>query len=154
MSDDAPAGMERRMVHRLLQHWRDAQDEDAIPTLDDLTERDLDEDILDHLFLLEVPEEGDAIILEIGSALARELGDTMADKPVSAIPDGTLLKQGLSFHARVIHKTVPITLGGEFTNRDGKEVLYRSIIVPLSDDREDIDHLFGAVNGKVKDEAG
>ena len=32
--DEPRKGFERRMVHRLLRHWRDAQVEGGIPSLD------------------------------------------------------------------------------------------------------------------------
>ena len=37
---------------------------------------------------------------------------------------------------------------GNFTNTRGEEILYRSIILPLSDDQENVNYLVGAFSYK------
>jgi hypothetical protein len=41
---------------------------------------------------------------------------------------------------------VPISRGGEFIKYDGMKVLYRSIILPMSDDGSSVSGLLGAAN--------
>ena len=47
---------------------------------------------------------------------------------------------------KVIEKQVPISRGGEFLKPDGIKVLYRAIILPMSDDGATISGLLGAAN--------
>ena len=43
--------------------------------------------------------------------------------------------------------------GGEFVNEEGADILFRSILLPLSRDGETLDHLFGGANFKIKDQS-
>ncbi len=53
--DAQSKGIERRMVHRLLVHWRDAQGDGAFPSLDAVLKRDLG-DIGPSIFVLRVAD--------------------------------------------------------------------------------------------------
>lgn len=151
MSEQTPKGFERRMVHRFLRHWREVQQEGGIPARDAILGRKLDPDIVEALVLLKVPDgDGDPVFERIGPALAGEVGGNLIGKPISAVPDGTLLKQGLHYFRRVVTKAIPITLGGEFVNSRGETILYRSFILPLSDGDGEINYLIAAANCKRK----
>ena len=39
--EEHPQGMERRMVHRLLERWRIAREDHELPSLDDVLKQDL-----------------------------------------------------------------------------------------------------------------
>ena len=65
---------------------------------------------------------------------------------LSEVPVDTLLGQATLYWRKVVEKRVPISIGGEFRHRDGRLILYRSIILPLSADERQIDHLLGAAN--------
>ncbi len=52
----------------------------------------------------------------------------------------------------VLAKKVPMTTSGEFRHVQGGTVLYRSILLPLSEGRGTIDFLLGAANCRKKDE--
>ncbi len=67
-------------------------------------------------------------------------------------PEGTLLEQAVGIYDEVLARKVPITRGGEFEHVQGGTVLYRSIILPLSEGQGTIDFLLGAANSKTKDE--
>ena len=47
---------------------------------------------------------------------------------------------------QVLAKGVPISHGGEFYQDDGSKILYRSIVLPMSDDGETISGLLCAAN--------
>jgi hypothetical protein len=141
----------RRMVHRLLAHWRDAQGEDGFPSLDAILERDLG-GILPSIFVLRVSADaGEAAFERVGESFAGEVSSDLTGKPVSAVPKGTLLEQAVGIYDEVLARKVPITRGGEFTHFQGGTVLYRSIILPLSEGEDTIDFLLGAANSKTKD---
>lgn len=144
-------GMERRMVHRLLEHWRNAREDDGLPSLDDVFKQDLG-DMVPDIYVLKVPGGAEEPVFErIGEVLGGELPDDLVGKPVSAAPEGTLVKEALGYYAKVVAKKVPITLGGDFVNGKNQTILYRSIIAPLDDGEGNVGFLLGAANCKVKD---
>ena len=46
----------------------------------------------------------------------------------------------------MLSREVPISRGGQFRKYDGTKVLFRSIILPMSDDGDTISGLLGAAN--------
>ena len=65
---------------------------------------------------------------------------------VQSSPANTLAEQSVGYYREVIEKGVPISRGGEFTKSDGTIVLYRGVILPMSDDGATISGLLGAAN--------
>jgi hypothetical protein len=51
--EDQPQGMERRMVHRLLECWRNAREDHELPPLDDVFRQDLG-DMVPNIYVLKV----------------------------------------------------------------------------------------------------
>ena len=140
------------MVHRLLAHWREAQGEGGFPSLDAMLKRDLG-NILPSIFVLEVPADaGEPAFARVGKLFAGEVSGDLAGRPVSAVPEGTLLEQAVGIYDEVLARKVPITRGGEFEHVQGGTVLYRGIILPLSEGQGTIDFLLGAANSRTKDE--
>ncbi|MBL6958150.1 MAG: PAS domain-containing protein [Rhodospirillales bacterium] len=145
-------GIERRMVQRLLTHWRSVQDEGSIPSLKSILELDLG-DIVPNLYVLKMKQDGsDPVFERIGRIIAGEAGSSLAGQPVSAVTEKTLLSQAIRYRDKVQAKTVPITLGGEFTDANGDVILYRSVILPLSEGDGFINALIGAANCKKKED--
>ncbi len=140
------------MVHRLLEHWRDAEGEGGFPCLNAVLARDLG-DIVPSIFVLEVPADaGEPAFARVGESFAGDVSGDLTGRPVSAVPEGTLLEQAVGIYAEVLARKVPITRGGEFEHVQGGTVLYRSIILPLSEGQGTIDFLLGAANSKTKEE--
>ena len=138
--------MERRLVVRLLQYWRDVAEPDKLPS-----ESDIDPDAIPDMWrncvILDVAgKETDPEFTYIGSELAARAGADLAGCKLSAAPADTLISKGLSYYGQVLAKRVPITFGGEFIDGRGIKILYRSIILPLSKDGNGIDRLLGAAN--------
>ncbi len=148
--DDQSEGMERRMVYRLLMHWRGAQNSDEIPSLADVVSRDLG-DIEDFLYVLDLRGE-EPVFERIGGHLLADGGKGLIGEPVSDAPEGTLLGQAVRYYKRVLDKQIPITLGGEFQREGGETILYRSLIAPMVDEEGDSVYLLGAANFKVQEE--
>lgn len=93
--EDQPKGIERRMVHRLLVHWRDAQEDGPFPTLDAVLKRDLG-DIGPSIFVLRIGAgEGEPAFERVGDFFSDELPSDITGQPVSAVPAGTLLAQAV-----------------------------------------------------------
>ena len=65
---------------------------------------------------------------------------------VSDVSALTLIGNAVQYAGEVLAREVPISRGGEFVKVDRTRVLYRSIILPMSDDGETVSGLFGAAN--------
>jgi hypothetical protein len=141
--------MERRLVLRLLKYWRDIGGADRFPAFADVDTSDIP-DMWPHCALLEVSgHERDPVIQYIGGHLANGCDGNLQGQALSAASGDTLAAHAMSYYAQVLVKRVPITYGGEFRDRDGSKVLYRSIVLPLADDGVTIDRLLCAANCRV-----
>ena len=150
--DDQPKGIERRTVHCVLVHWRDARGDGAFPSLDAVLKRDLG-NIGPSIFVLRVADgEGEPAFERVGESFAGEMPSDLTGQPVSAVPKGTLLEQAIDHYHTVLAKKFPMTTSGEFRHVQGGTVLYRSILLPLSEGRGTIDFLLGAANCRKKAE--
>jgi hypothetical protein len=146
---EPPQGMERRMVLRLLHQWREAGGDDGFPKLDDFDQAALAE-VWSECYLLNVTDNPDNPLFEkVGQAFFDECGRDVSGQRVSEIANDTLLYNSMNQMGRVLKKGVPISLGGQFTNAADATVLYRSILLPLSDDNKTIKQLLGAANCRI-----
>lgn len=151
MAEERIEGMERRMVHRLLMHWRAVRGDEGIPSLEAVFQQPCD-GCEPFIYVLGVGDVGEEPEFErIGEFFADELPSDLIGKPVSAVPEGTLLERAVRYYGDILKKKVPMTLGGEFVHARGDTILYRSIILPLSGGEGVIGHLMGAANCKAKE---
>lgn len=144
-STERPAGLERRLVFRLLSHWRGLVGEGDFPSFVDLDPAAMP-DMWPFCFVLDATDYPDDPILRIAQAgVAGDAGPVIG-RHVSELPRATLIGQACSYVDSVLRKRVPISRGGDFVRRDGVRILYRSILLPMSDDGESICGLLGAAN--------
>lgn len=144
--DDMPKGMERRMVLRLLAHWRELCGERNFPSFADLDPSTFP-DIWENAFVLDLVGHADDPVFRLaGDSYVAHTGAEIRNMRVSEAPRDTLAEKSVRYYREVIQKGVPISRGGEFTKPDGMIVLYRSVILPMSDDGETISGLLGAAN--------
>jgi hypothetical protein len=144
-----PQGMERRMVLRLLHQWREAGGQDSIPKLEDFDQEALAEVWPDGYLLDMLISPDDPQFEKVGQSFIDECGRDVSGQRVSDIPKNTLLYNAMGQMERVLKKGVPISLGDQFTNAEGDIVLFRSILLPLSDDDNMIKQLLGAANCRI-----
>jgi len=140
---------ERRLVLRLMAYWDDLRNEREYPTVNEIDPATIGDD-WPNCFVLELAEPVSASRLRaIGENLLNghgvETGTQIADCPAD-----TLLYQALKPLNRMLDKRIPMSIGGE-AEIGGTPTLYRSILLPLSDDEATIDHVLGAANGKPAD---
>jgi hypothetical protein len=148
-----PKGMERRLVLRLLAHWRTLCDDRDYPSFFDLEPAAIPE-MWENSFVLEIFSDGDEPRFRaMGDVLASRVDFSLIDQPISMAPEKSLPGVAISFLEEVLRKGVPISRGDEFCKDDGTRVLYRSILLPMSDDGDTINGILGAVNCReVSDE--
>ncbi len=134
------------MVLKILAHWREMCGERNFPSFEDVDPGSISE-IWDNVFVLDLTgHENDPLFRLAGDSLAAFTGSTLRNVPMSAVPENTLAEKSARYYREVIDKGVPISRGGEFTKSDGTKVLYRGVILPMSDDGETISGLLGAAN--------
>ena len=101
----------------------------------------------ENCFVLEIFEDGDEPRFRaMGEALAAHVDVSLINLPISMAPEKSLPGVAISFLDEVLRKGVPISRGDEFFKDDGTQVLYRSILLPISDDGVTISGILGAVN--------
>ncbi|MHA1109269.1 MAG: PAS domain-containing protein, partial [Alphaproteobacteria bacterium] len=138
--------MERRLVLRLLSHWRTLCGERELPSFAELDPAQMP-DMWDDCLVLDVAGYQDnPVFRSIGPDLTAYAGMDLINRHVTDAPQNTLLAVSVSYAAEVLRKCVPISRGGEFFKPDGVRVLYRSILLPMSDDGETVSGLLGAAN--------
>ena len=143
--DALPKGMERRLVLRLLSYWRGLCDGDRLPSFAAVQPIAM-ADMWPSCFVLDVAgHEANPVFRRAGEAFAAHVPDLL-NRRVSEVPANTLVHASVSYVGEVVAKAVPISRGGEFYKGDGTKVLYRSIVLPMSDDGETVSGLLCAAN--------
>jgi len=143
---EMPRQIEQRLVLRLLNYWRELADDRAMPTVYDIGSKTVG-DIRDDCFILEFVESGELVFRFVGERQKAVLGSDPAGLPLSAIDEETLLGRAVSYRAHVLERKTPVSVGGQFIDKAGQTVLYRSILLPLGEDK--ITALLGCVNSRV-----
>jgi hypothetical protein len=145
---EMPQGMERRMVLQMLAHWRELRGDRTYPSFQDIDPLTIPE-IWCNVFVLDlVGYAKDPLFRLAGDTFTATTGASLRNIRISEVPPNTLAEQSVSYYREVIERGVPISRGGEFTKSDGTRVLYRGVILPMSDDGSKISGLLGAANSR------
>jgi hypothetical protein len=140
--------IERRMVMRVMRHWRAQAETRELPRPVDMT-FDGDPDIPPASWIARLAGSGPPTIEFLGANFVAECGAGLIGAPLTEVPPATLLGGACRYYADVIRRRVPISIGGTLAHRDGRTLVYRSIIVPLAEDGASLTHLLGAANFRV-----
>jgi hypothetical protein len=144
--EEMPHGIERRFVLRLLGHWRNLCGDRDFPSFADLDPAEIP-DMWQNCFILEVCSGTEAPVFRaIGEELAAKAGRQLIGRTVRDAPMDFLPGVAVAHIGEVLEKSAPVSRGGEFLKQDGTKVLYRSILLPMSDDGETISGILGAAN--------
>lgn len=147
--EELSPALERRMVLRLLHQWREAGGDEGLPRLEDI-DREALADVWPECYVLDVADTlQNSSFHSVGQVFTDQCGADMSGRQISELPQNTLLYHSMAQLDRVMKKGVPISMGGQFENADGLTVLYRSILLPLSDGQGAINQLLGAANSRV-----
>jgi hypothetical protein len=143
---EMPKGLERRLVLRLLHHWRDLSGERRFPSFEDVDPAQIP-DMWPNCFVLDaLGHRDDPVFRVVGDEIAKESRTGLVSLRISAVPKDSLMEQATSYLEEVMTKEVPISRGGQFVRDDGAHILYRSVLLPMSDDGETISGILGAAN--------
>jgi hypothetical protein len=135
---------ERRLVLRLLAYWRDLGLDGELPAAHLVQPADIASD-WPACFTLDLggPK---PVFSYVGETHVAHHGADLGGRPVGEAGPDTLLGCAVEQLNAVLTRKIPITYGGSFTGHDGEPVLYRSILLPLSDDGDEINSILGGAN--------
>jgi hypothetical protein len=145
--DDWPAEAERRLTWRLFNYWDRVRDNRPFPALADIDGAAIP-DMWPWCFVLEAENGMSAPYFHyLGSELARYSGVFLSGADDWRL---TLLDKAASHLDRTLTARAPVLVEDELRRYDGRELLFRSIMLPLSDDGATVGHVLGAANGLLK----
>jgi hypothetical protein len=139
---------ENRLVGLALSHWEELRAARRFPSYSDYREHGTpygDE----HIYIVSIGDsELSDEIVQAGRKVEEGFGRSpVGQKAIEAIPSS--IEKGLSFCRTAARMKKPIADVGRFSNANGAEIWYRSILLPLSSDQVKIDHVLGAFSFKV-----
>ena len=138
------------MTFRILSYWNRIRADKEFPALTDVNISEIEE-IYHFTFTIALGEtEDEHMVQYFGPDLVSTFGQDYTGSPLIEAMNDTMINNTIGFYEKVIEARRPQSESSEFF-MDGKEVKYRSIILPLSSDGEAIDYLFGTTNYKVFD---
>ncbi len=145
-----PNPAERRLTLRLLTYWKLLRGNRRYPLL-----RNFEASAVlgfdRYGFMVDVFECRDKPTLQyVGTTLTADCGVDLAHLPTSEIPNLSLLSHGVAHLSDMLEKTEPVWCEGEYVNSCSVELMYRSIMLPFSNDGDSVDFIIGAVNCTIK----
>lgn len=141
---------ERRLNMRLMAFWWDKRADRRFPRAEDFNPEELN-DVWTHCFKLRPEEPSERSSFQyVGDTLAETSGVTSSEITVGQLGENTLLEHATRNVSEVLRQQVPVVRSGEFVDRNGDTVLYRSILLPVSEDEDTIDCVVGGARCKVK----
>jgi hypothetical protein len=142
---------ERRLNMRLMALWWDRRAERRFPKIADFDPDDLS-DIWHHCFTLAPREPRERSTFRyVGDAIAAQSGVADSEITLDQVAANSLLGQATRNVDEVLSQQVPVIRSGEFVNDDGATVRFRSILLPLSGDRDSIECVIGAARSTIGD---
>jgi hypothetical protein len=144
---DWPPEAERRLTYRVLHYWESLRGERPFPSLADIENGEVP-DFWPWCFVLDTQRDYPTPYFQyLGKDLAKYSGIYLSGKDDWRM---TLLDKAAMHLDRTLAGREPILIEDELVRFDGRELLFRSIMLPLSDDGETITHVLGAANGRLK----
>lgn len=144
-------GIERRVCSLALQYWREVAGPRRYPTPAQIT-RESAPELWDHFFIVAVgADPADYTFVRSGPVLARALGfDPSGQKVGEAMPRETV-GRALYYQKAACDLMAPIDDAGRWQRPDGGMTLYRTVLMPLSEDQRVATHILGAFSFRVVD---
>ncbi|MDJ0609356.1 MAG: PAS domain-containing protein [Kiloniellales bacterium] len=142
---------QRRLTWRLLSYWERLRGERDFPTLSDVKAEEIPE-LWPYCFILDVKNFREFPYFHyFGRSLARYSGVFLSGHQDLS---HTLLKKAVCHYREAVERGAPVLVEEELTQFDRRRLLFRSVLLPLSEDQVSVDYLLGAANGAWSDGAG
>ncbi len=142
------ARKERRLVGRLLAYWHHLCEGRDFPALVDIDPAQIGDDwrwsfILDTAAYREIPN-----FSYIGPDIAKYSGIYLSGQDSFT---STILDLATHRLSRVFAEGCPLLIEDDVVRFDGKRLMFRAVLLPLSDDGKTINFVMGAANAKLED---
>ena len=136
---------ERRMATRLFDYWNTIRGTGAYPSRKTF-EVDAVPGLAQYGFSLDLGISGIVPVFGfLGTALKEHVGLDLTKKPVTETPGDTLLSVVASHYVEVLERKAPVTIESELVDKQGMKLLFRSVLLPFSEDGSKIDFILGAI---------
>jgi hypothetical protein len=141
-------GRERRVSVRAYNYWASLLAGRDFPSVSDLNANDIS-GFRDSSILLDFTLSAEKPVLRyIGKGLRDESGLSTTEIAPEEVPGRSLLSRLTSHYLEIIANRAPIGFEAEFVNTRGKLTMYRGILLPLSDDGQNINFIYGVISWK------
>lgn len=145
---DTSKPVDRRLAGRALMHWESARRGRELPSLADYDAAGLPFSPSNTFVIRIAPRENDDEIVRAGEASSRAFGrNPVGLRALDIMPSA--VERGLRFHRTAAELRKPIADVGGFTNARGREIMYRCVLLPLSEDQKTVDHVLGVFSFKI-----
>ncbi len=152
LDDDIPQDIRERRLHlRAYDYWASLLDGRDFPSVADLKSEDLDS-FRENSFLIDFPKGyGEPVLRYVGAAITETCGgESLRDRVATDVPANCVLSRLAPHYMEVLANKAPIGFEAEFQPDRDREILYRGILLPLSDDNESIHFILGAISWKER----
>ncbi len=145
---DDLTGRERRISVRAYNYWASLLAGRNFPSVADLNAADI-EAFRDTSILLDFSRDINRPVLRyVGKLLRDECGLSLSALKPEDVPGRSLLSRLTDHYLEILANRAPIGFEAEFNNLRGNLSLYRGILMPLSDDGESINFIYGVISWK------
>jgi len=145
MSAEKETDQERRITFCLYESWEKIAGSSGLPALKRLQHQEI-EAFKSNLVLLDLRNGKDNPIFQvIGNGLTEDLEVDLVGRPIAEVPRRSMLSRVTDYYLEVLANRVPIAFEAEFVNREGEKALHRGILLPFSDDNQNINFILGGV---------
>ncbi|MCF8473462.1 MAG: hypothetical protein K9G26_02090 [Emcibacter sp.] len=136
---------ENRITFQLYNYWFGLAENHGIPPLKALTP-DAIASYKQNMVLIDLRDPDDEPTLQVvGQVLKQDIDPAEPLKYISDIPRRTMLSRITDHYMQVLANKLPISFDAEFMNKEKEKILYRTILLPFSDDDKTINFILGAI---------
>jgi hypothetical protein len=136
---------ERRLVSRVLHYWHDSAKGRRCPSASQIDPALVGDDWANCAVIWLDPELERSTFIVVGANLLPPRHDAVDGEPIAACPAHSLLAVLVKYLARFQPNGGPLSVSGTAMHGTGP-VLFRSVLLPLSEDGTHIDSVLGAAN--------
>ncbi len=145
---DDLTGRERRVSVRAYNYWASLLAGRNFPSVADLNANDI-ESFRDTSILLDFSGDINKPVLRyVGKLLREECGLSLNALKPEDVPGRSLLSRLTDHYLEILANRAPIGFEAEFNNLRGHLSMYRGILMPLSDDGDTINFIYGVISWK------
>ena len=132
------------LLRRLYEYWLEKKGDRVAPSRADISPADIVE-VLPWIYLIEIVGERLRIRLA-GTAVTAEYGSGLTGKYLDEIGLGRAQAPALAEYEKATREIVPVASAWKYTNKEGRELDYERVILPLSADGKTVNmFICGAV---------